>query len=156
MAVLKSKRKESQFQVFHNAYVLRKQMTDLLLRDFGYKGKTNLHETEKQLERRLAFEQWFIADERKYIIDLLRELITNITMANNIYPTLEYEYIERRLYQDKAIGVCNAILQELQYAIETLPVNVNNYIRFADILQEEIRLLKGWRKSDNRFRKNFE
>ena len=156
MSVLKSKRKESQFQVFHQAYHLRKQMTDLLLRDFGYKGKRNPHETEKQSERRLAFEQWFIVDERKYIIDLLRELITNITMANNIFPTLEYEYIERRLYQDKAIGICNALLQELQYAIETLPVDVNNYIRFADLLQDEIRLLKGWRKSDNRFRKNFE
>jgi len=36
MSVLKSKRKESPFEVFHHLYKIRKEITDLLLRDFGY------------------------------------------------------------------------------------------------------------------------
>ena len=36
MSVLKSKRKASQFEVFHHLYKLRREITDLLLRDFGY------------------------------------------------------------------------------------------------------------------------
>lgn len=36
MSVLKSKRKASQFEVFHQLTKLRKDITDLLLRDFGY------------------------------------------------------------------------------------------------------------------------
>jgi len=40
----------------------------------------------------------------------------------------------------------------LQYAIETLPVDVNKYLRFAEMIQTEINLLKGWRKSDNKFK----
>lgn len=36
MSVLKSKRKPSQFEVFHHLNKLRKDITDLLLRDFGY------------------------------------------------------------------------------------------------------------------------
>lgn len=36
MSVLKSKRKVSQFEVFHHLYKTRKEITDLLLRDFGY------------------------------------------------------------------------------------------------------------------------
>lgn len=36
MSVLKSKRKPSQFEVFHHLNKLRKEITDLLLRDFGY------------------------------------------------------------------------------------------------------------------------
>ena len=36
MSVLKSKRKESPFEVFHHLYKMRKEITDLLLRDFGY------------------------------------------------------------------------------------------------------------------------
>lgn len=36
MSVLKSKRKASQFEVFHHLNELRRDVTDLLLRDFGY------------------------------------------------------------------------------------------------------------------------
>lgn len=36
--------------------------------------------------------------------------------------------------------------------IETLPVDVNKYLRFAEMIQTEINLLKGWRKSDNKFK----
>lgn len=36
MSVLKSKRKASQFEVFNHFYKMRKEITDLLLRDFGY------------------------------------------------------------------------------------------------------------------------
>jgi hypothetical protein len=39
MAVVKRKRKESQFEVFHHFYKVRKNITDLLLRDFGYSAK---------------------------------------------------------------------------------------------------------------------
>ena len=39
MSVVKRKRKESQFEVFHHFYKVRKEMTDLLLRDFGYSSK---------------------------------------------------------------------------------------------------------------------
>ena len=61
--------------------------------------------------------------------------------------------IERRICQDKAIGLCYRLTHELQYAIETLPVDVNKYLRFAEMIQTEINLLKGWRKSDNKFKR---
>lgn len=36
MSVLKNKRKASQFEVFHHLYKMRREITDLLLRDFGF------------------------------------------------------------------------------------------------------------------------
>ena len=84
MSVLKSKRKVSQFEVFHHLYKTRKEITDLLLRDFGY----DFERAEKRLEKVFggkpydaltdeeknrydslkkkneAFDEWFIADER--------------------------------------------------------------------------------------------
>ena len=84
MSVLKSKRKVSQFEVFHHLYKTRKEITDLLLRDFGY----DFGRAEKRLEKVFggkpydaltdeeknrydslkkkneAFDEWFIADER--------------------------------------------------------------------------------------------
>lgn len=173
MSVLKSKRKASQFEVFHHFYKMRKEVTDLLLRDFGYdynraenkvakmfggRSYTELTPEEKSrydrlMEKNRAFDEWFIEDERKVIVDCLRSIGENVFLANSIYPTYMEELIERRLCQDKAIGLCYKLTQELQYAIETLPVDVNKYLRFAEMIQTEINLLKGWRKSDNKFKR---
>ena len=171
MSVLKAKRKSSQFEVFHHFYKTRKEITDLLLRDFGY----DLERAEKRVAKMFggkpyeeltpeekvrydklkakneAFDNWFIEDERKCIVDCLREITKEVFTANSIYPTVMEELVERRLCQDRAIGQCYRLTQELQYAIETLPVDVNKYLRFADMIQTEINLIKGWRKSDNKF-----
>ena len=173
MSVLKAKRKSSQFEVFHHFYKTRKEITDLLLRDFGYdleraekrvaklfggKPYEELTPEEKVRYDKLkakneAFDNWFIEDERKCIVDCLREITKEVFTANNIYPTVMEELVERRLCQDRAIGQCYRLTQELQYAIETLPVDVNKYLRFADMIQTEINLIKGWRKSDNKFKR---
>lgn len=174
MSVLKSKRKESQFEVFHHLTKMRKEVTDLLLRDFGYDleradkriekmfGKPYEELTpeekvryDKLKEKNRAFDKWFVSDERQTVVDCLRTITEEVYVANSIYPTYMEELIERRLHQDKAIGQCYRLTQELQYAIETLPVDVNKYLRFATMIQTEINLLKGWRKSDNKFKRAF-
>lgn len=172
MSVLKAKRKASQFEVFHQLKKMRKEVTDLLLRDFGYnldKATRNVEKTfggrpyeelspdekvryEKLMKKNIAFAEWFIADERKVIVDCLRTITEEVYVANNIYPVYWDELVERRIHQDRAVGQCYRLTQELQYAIETLPVDVNKYLRFAEMIQTEINLLKGWRKSDNKFK----
>ena len=172
MSVLKSKRKPSQFEVFHHLNKMRKEVTDLLLRDFGYdldKAVKKVETTfggrpyeelspdekvryEKLMKKYEAFDAWFIADERQVVKNCLRDITEYVYTANSIYPSIMEELVERRILQDKAIGQCYRLTQELQYAIETLPVDVNKYLRFAEMIQTEINLLKGWRKSDNKFK----
>ena len=172
MSVLKSKRKPSQFEVFHHLTKLRQEITDLLLRDFGYsyeKAEKRLNHRfsnrpyedltdqekiayDKLRERNTAFDEWFIKDERQVIVDCLREIIKEVYIANSIYPTCYEELVQRRLHQDEAIGQCYRLTQELQYAIETLPVDVNIFLRFGESIQKEVNLIKGWRKSDNKFK----
>lgn len=172
MSVLKSKRKESQFEVFHHLYKMRRSVTDLLLRDFGYdsdkftkglerrfggKSYEELSDQEKlhydkQKQKQKSFNEWFIEDERKKVTDYLSSITSYVFMANSIYPMYMDELITRRLYQDKAIGICYALAQELQYCMETLPVNVEKYTAFGELIQTEINLIKGWRKSDNKFK----
>ena len=172
MSVLKSKRKPSQFEVFHHLTKMRKEVTDLLLQDFGYdlgKATKKVEKTfgsrqyeelspdekvryERVLKKNIAFAEWFVADERKVIIDCLRSITEEVYVANSIYPTCHEELMERRVRQDQAIGQCYRLTQELQYVIETLPVDVNKYLRFAEMIQTEINLIKGWRKSDNKFK----
>lgn len=172
MSVLKSKRKPSQFEVFHHLTKLRQEITDLLLRDFGYsfeKAEKRLNHRfsnrhyedltdqekiayDKLRERNTAFDEWFIKDERQVIVDCLREITKEVYIANSIYPTCYEELVQRRLHQDEAIGQCYRLTQELQYAIETLPVDVNIFLRFGESIQKEVNLIKGWRKSDNKFK----
>ena len=172
MSVLKSKRKPSQFEVFHHLYKMRREITDLLLRDFGYSYEKaekrllrrfngreyrELNETEREsldkIKQRLdAFDDWFIYDQRQTIVNCLRDVTKEVYIANSIYPTCREELIQRRLHQDEAIGQCYRLVQELQYAIETLPVDVNTFMRFGEMIQTEINLIKGWRKSDNKFK----
>ena len=124
MPIPKSKRRESQFEVFHHFTQMRKKITDLLLRDFGYSyekfnkniekrygGKTyeELDDTQKadyfrKRKRNEAFDEWFAVQERDLIIECMHSLNEHIYVANSIYP-----------YR---------LIQELQYAIETLPVYV--------------------------------
>ena len=113
MSVLKNKRKASQFEVFHHLYKVRKDITDLLLRDFGYSfekaekrlmkqfgGRKYAELTEAERERydRLkrkyeSFDEWFIYDERQVIVDCLREITKEVFIANSIYPTCMEELI---------------------------------------------------------------
>lgn len=82
-------------------------------------------------------------------------MIMNITAANSIYPTNESEYYDRRNYQNHAIGNCEQLLQEMQYIISVIPVDVNKFMPYTKMIVKEIQLLKGWRKSDNRILKSI-
>lgn len=129
-----------------------------LSRQFGGRSYEELLEEEKRIydrmkEKHLAFEKWFILNERDTIVDCLRDITKEAYLANNITPTCREELTERRIHQDLAIGYCYRLAQELQYAIETLPVNVNQYTRFGLMIQSEIKLIKAWRKSDNKYKK---
>ena len=102
MSVLKSKRKPSQFEVFHHLNKVRKEVTDLLLRDFGYSKRKAAQRLEKKFSGRSyeeltdvekeiydhfrkqqeAFDTWFIEDERKAVVDCLRSIGEHVYTAN--------------------------------------------------------------------------
>ena len=153
MSVLKSQRKESQFEVFAHAYRMRRVITELMFRDFGYKPTKMPNESEEQKLRRETVEKFFIVKIREYTLDTLRSIVREITTANKIFPTIPREAEERRIHQDLAICECFNLLQELQYAVQALSVDVNKFTRFDELIQRQIMLIKAWRKADNRTKK---
>lgn len=68
---------------------------------------------------------------------------------NSIYITCKEEYSERRIAWDKAIGYCNALKDKFHEILSTIKVSVGAYQVVGELLQKEINLLKGVRKSDN-------
>ena len=115
MSVVKRKRKESPFEVFHHLTKMRKNITDLLLRDFGYSNEkfqkkmekwyggrppdqltdTQKKNIERQKRRVEAFDEWFIYQERNTIISCLHKINEHVYAANSIYPTCIEELKER-------------------------------------------------------------
>lgn len=173
MSVLKANQKPSPFEVEHYAYKIRTVITDLALRKFGLKEYVEKPKPEtyskwsqqqkdgydksvaKNKERYEAFIEWFIPDEQKSILNLCRNMIHEIFLANEIYPQHLCECDERRIHQDLALGYCENLIQELQYVITTLPVNIEKYETITKMIVHEQNLIKGWRKSDNKVRKKI-
>lgn len=164
-------------EFYHNALKLRIIITEFLLKDFGIRSRRrnlefarDVYDIEeddlKEIEDILSayniknsfldnFPTWLIDKERDYFLDLLRDLIKNICSANTIHITNKEEYYMRRNYQTQAICNCENLLQEMQYVIYLCHPNVEKYMKYVDIIEKEILLLKGWRKSDNKIIKNL-
>jgi hypothetical protein len=190
VAVIKNKRGLSKLEFYTNARQLRKDLTAHLLRNFGVRLKTSKNgkmalcrpgevpEIDSDEETILGeFPEWAIAEFRRNIMQILRNLMLNITAGNSIYPSsmedtktpnatkLPDEYVrrvqqdelaDRRRYQTAAIVNCQQLIQELQYfsdvfscRYDTFYIDVSKILPFIDKLQFEIRLLRGWRKSTN-------
>lgn len=174
MSVLKNKRNLSDLEFYRNGIVLRKNLTELLLKDFGIRDKIRKsvaitkHMTEEDASTFQGiidkysctniideYPIWLIDKMRNNILDICHEMIMNITVANSIYPTYESEYYDRRNYQNHAVGNCEQLLQEMQYIISIIPVDANKFMPYVNMITREIQLLKGWRKSDNRILKSI-
>ena len=177
MSVPKPKRNLSDLEFYNNAYIMRNEITDLLLRDFGIKDKVRdtkilcrIHKIEPEDEvileailKKYGIESdildeyplWLVDKFRTSIMDCMTDLMKNIIAANTIYPVNAVEYNQRRSFQDIAIGNCEQLFQEMQYVIAIIPVDAEKYMRYVDMIEREIGLLKGWRKSDNKILKRI-
>ena len=170
MPVPKSKRKESRFEAQHNLYILRKEVTNLIVADFGFSDEKYMaqmesyraaHRSAENVDAVCArwqdkcegFKAWYIDEEGRAIIEILRCIQTEFSMANSVFPSRTHakllEFLQRRWHMNRAIGYCYALKQEMQYAIETLPVDINKFERFADLIDKEIALIKGVRQASN-------
>ena len=63
------------------------------------------------------------------------------------------EFCEKRKHLDNAIGYLYCLKQELQYIAETLPSDKNRYITIIEDIAREVSLIKGVRRSANKFLK---
>ena len=172
MSVPVSRRTLSDLEFYNVAFQLRLNITNLLLRDFAIKDKIrNLSvlqgmrgmtdedtKTLAEIAEKYGYDKpvieryphWLIDHFRETILGLLRDMMQNITGANTIYAISEREYQERRMLQTHAIINCEQLLQEMQYVAHVIPCDIEKFIPYVEMIEREIALLKGWRKSDNR------
>ena len=117
MSVLKSKRKPSQFEVFHHLNKVRKEVTDLLLRDFGYSKRKAAQRLEKKFSGR-SYEE--LTDVEKEIYD-------------HVFNSLEHEKVDKSLltgkkFLRKHLNIGDQVAQDAGIAY---PIPINNYIKIV-------------------------
>ena len=177
MSVLKNLRGLSEMEFYKNALKIRKDITEWLLKDFGYrKNPRSIHcvvkgmtpDEQSQIDAIFAvhgkspgkefqseFPSWFVDFERQVIIRILHDMMSDITRANSVYATLDFEFDLRRKYQDMAITCCYELYQELSYIRQSFRINLNKWLPVLDGIDREVNLLRGWRQSDNKRRKEL-
>lgn len=162
---------------FHKNFLqLRRMITEILLKDFNtdskfrkineneFQKKMNMEDFEtfnsllkKYSVNKMIFDypSWYISETRKNILRILQDISKNITLANSIYPISISECIERRKYQNISIGLCFTLLTEFQFIVSMLSCDIEKYAEYIKLIETEIKLLKGWRKSTNKFEKSI-
>lgn len=176
MSVPVNKRTQSKMEFMDQYYKIYDTLMYFLLKDFGIKqvvrnetayigrnGITMSDEDKRSFidtceKYGITYESeypiWILNKYRDEIYDSLHRLLLEITSANSIYPSTEYEFNIRRLHATNAITECEYLLQCLQRVIHILPVNPEKYKAVVEAIQKEIMLLRGWKKASNKMRKN--
>lgn len=144
-----SERKLTKIDFFDRAIDLRKKVVEYIDCDFGIRKR--YCEDGNPNPR-----YWIYAHIREDIYKATQEMIVNLTHANTIYITNLYEYNERRRYMTKAIGNCEYIIQEIQYAIRCFNIKPSKYVGLIEDVEKVITSIKNWRKADNIVKKKLQ
>ena len=158
-------------EFWKNANALEKELTFIVLKDFGIKPRTRepnffskvynmkaedaimfngLCEQYKITRVTEDYPAWIMDYHRRRIIELLASLKENIRSANEVYPYYRAEYIARREYQNEAIRSCGKLYDAFTTVKNTFSINPDKYMGVVEKIERERTLLKGWRKADNK------
>lgn len=139
MSVNKVDRRESKVEFDNNYFRIYDDAIKIIKNNFGADKK-----------RREEYKDYIRVMSIK-VLEIVTDLGTHIRIANSIYPTYQSELEERRIEQDKAIGLCYDLMTKYQLIMRELRVKDDKYVQEIKNLIHEINCLKKWRTSDKRF-----
>lgn len=158
-------RKETPFAARDHMLDIREHITELAFRGFGKRprklpkepGNFELWSEESRSKWRMtqeeklrlaeAFDQRFIEDEFTWFNSTLRHMVDLIDQANTLSPQTEHECDIQRDMQNEVIGLCSNLIRELNHIAATIPCNKNFLVLVVNEIDNEIAILRGWRKS---------
>lgn len=81
-------------------------------------------------------------------VETARSIVYNVNRADSFYPNSSFNALERKRYLTLAIADCEQLMLDMQCLMDIgLPVNANRFEALANMVDEEIKLLKGARKN---------
>lgn len=146
MSVLKSKRKESELDVYTQARRVASNI--LLLLCAGADGcveEKSVFTGEKR-EMYRAIEKELV----KGVVSDVHKLLSNILHANAIFPVSEEEVSLRRAFQDRAIGDCYSLQSSLVSLLDVQSRPLSSLSFFAREIEMVENRIKKWRKYNSK------
>lgn len=137
MSVREDLRKESNLLFYKIAKTLRRDISFDLIKLNG-----------------ITDAEFLIDFNRTCVLEDLRNIMKSIKMANAIYPVCQIELDKRRLLQDEAIGYSETLIEDLNYIVDLFPDNLKCLINYSDEIDHLIKVLRRWKKSNNKYLKN--
>lgn len=153
MSVPLSRRSESRLQVFKTAADLEDSLTNLCYRSFG------LFSTKSPIRHRYdCYANTEIEHDMSHMIEQFKSetmalagwLNDNIHSAKSIYPKTSGDLNTRRQFQNQALSNCESIKMKLDYIARYFNVDINMFRESIDLLNDEKKLIKKWRISDQK------
>lgn len=92
---------------------------------------------------------WILEKYRDELWNYARKLSIKVREANKIYAYYPDEYHKRRNLQNEAISACHDLHETLLFLTEDFPVTLKAVTPIINMLEEEIRDIKGWKKKEN-------
>lgn len=154
--VLKKDQRPTKDDVYDYWTDCRLCLHDLLIRKFGYKFHLaekkelkkfgvskyeDLDDLQKEtydahMRAIIQFNTWYIDDSRQQIMDAARGVTKYLALADASTGSKRINYF------NNALGYCNFIEQELQFIIDTLPVSVDTFMIFGEMLGNQMKLIE--------------
>lgn len=175
MSIPSGLRDLSKMEFYKNAVRIRHLIDLWLIREFGIKrnprsirqvAKGITEEDQKTIDEiyekygvnpnksfNSEYPEWYLEDEKKLVKSYTNRLIHYLVMANKLHPQHEFEWEQRRQAQNNAIGTVQNIYIEIDHIKTMFDVSLKFTEDLIDALDREEDLIKGWRQSDNRRRK---
>lgn len=182
MAVAEPFRDLSKAEFLNQFHALRKEVNQLMMRDFGIKPrnydvdlvKEIYHlededfETLTQISEKYGMKSYYtdkypkerVEQWKKEISQIMDNIGISIEQGNNrdikhaLYPTAEY--LKRTEYLEDAIGYCQALKDKFHEILDIIDVKTGQYVVISKMLKREIELLKGVKRADKKLLKNIQ
>lgn len=140
MSVVKGNRRTSKVEFDNNYYKVYDDCCRLIENSFY--AKQEIRESR----------HGYISTMSDRVLKVVSDMGTYIRIANSIYPKFKSELEERRLAQEKAIGLCFDLLTKYQLIMHELKIPEDKHTEEIKNIIHEINCLKKWRESDKRFK----
>lgn len=150
MSVVVGKRKESKFEPVWQATILHDEMLDFCIRRLGIKDVHHLLREKYRYENSRYYSKEeqinMVQDAKKTLMEYMDGILTRTRLA---YATqsdsLEHCDIQRKLIEEAEM-YCELTIGKLQTIIRIFQVDINAYTPYVKMLDEEIRLLRKWKR----------
>ena len=126
LSVIKSKRNESEMEFVHTARQLQ------------------IHTIQKCV----GFPKRYTFYVSQPIANCATRIHEYVKCANSIYPTNQHEVQMRRDYMLRANAELNSLVSQIEVANELFGIEADKLKYWMDIVEQEIRLVKGAMKKD--------